>query len=92
MRKSLNATDFLKARLFTQLHKRLCQSVGLLIRGSVDPLFVGPLVRGSDGPSVMIKSKTGIASILDIFCLCLYVGGGDWGVYGGWTPLPTRPQ
>ena len=42
--------------------------------------------------SVMIKSKSGKTSVLDTFCVCLCVRGEDWGLVGGWRPLPTRPQ
>ena len=62
----------------TQLYKRLCPSVSLLVRWSVGP-SVPRSVRGH-------KSKRGKTSILDGFCVWM------WGVGGGWTPLPTRPQ
>ena len=61
-------------------------SVGPSVRRSV-----GPSVRQSVGPSVMLESKSGKTSVLDVF-LGMCIAGGAWGVDGGWTPLPTRPQ
>jgi len=67
----------------TQLYQSLCRSVGPLVRRSV-----GPSIR----LSVMIELKSGKTNVLDTFCTCLCVRGGDWGLAEGWTPLPTRPQ
>ena len=71
----------------TQLYERLCPSLRLSIHQSI-----GLLVHWSVGPSVMIELKSGKTSILDTFCVCLCVRGGDWGLVGGWRPLPTRLQ
>ena len=61
----------------TQLYKRLC-------------LSVGPLVRWSVGPSVREhESKSKKTSVLDAFCACEWR---TWGVDGALMPLPTRPQ
>ena len=49
---------------------------------------MSPTVRRS----IMIESKSGKISVLDTFCVCLCVRGEDWGLVGGWKPLPTRPQ
>ena len=62
-----------------QLYKRLC----LLVHRSV-----GPLVCWS---VEVIESKSGKKSVLDVFWVCVLVGGA-WGVDGGWMPLPTCPQ
>ena len=48
---------------------------------------VGPSVRRS----VTHESKSGKTGVLDVF-LGMCVGGGAWGVDGGWMPLPTHPQ
>ena len=56
----------------TQLYKRLCPSVGPLVRPSV----------------MVIESKSGKTSVLDTFCVCLCVEGvwvGVWMGFGcGW--------
>ena len=52
----------------TQLYKRLCPSVGPLVRWSV-----GPLVRRS---VMVIELKSGKTSVFDTFFVCLSVGGG----------------
>ena len=39
----------------------------------------------------MIELKSGKTSVFDAFCVCV-CWRGAWGVNGGWTPLPTRPQ
>ena len=69
----------------TQLYKRLCPSVGPLVR----PSF-GPLIR----PSVMIGSKSGKTSVLDTFCV--FVCGGGWGgveLGCGWgLDAPAQPS
>ena len=53
--------------------------------------FVHPSVRPSIGPSISTSWKVGKWAFLKTFCVCLGVCG-IWGVDGGWTPLPTRPQ
>ena len=66
----------------TQLYKRplfVHWSVGLLVRLSVYLL-------------VMIELISGKTSVLDTFCVCLCVRGEDWGLVGGWRPLPTHQQ
>ena len=38
------------------------------------------------------KSKSGKMSVFLLFFVYVCVHVGYWGVDGGWTPLPTRPQ
>ena len=67
----------------------------MFVRRSVGPSVrrsVGPSVRWSVGPSVRGDPVEKWKNVIDTFCVCLCVGGGDWGVDGGWMPLPTRPQ
>ena len=49
-------------------------------------------VRRSVGPLVMIKWKSGKPSVLDTFCVCLCLGGGNREVDGCLMPLPSRPH
>ena len=70
----------------------------LSVRPSVRPAFrpsfrpaFRPSFRPSIHPSVTHESKSGKTSNLEVFWgRC--VGGGAWGVDGGWMPLPTLPQ
>ena len=63
----------------TQLNERLCPSLRLSMH-----TCIGLLVHWSICPSAMIKLRS--------FGSCLCVRGGDWGLVGGWRPLPTCPQ
>ena len=41
-------------------------------------------------PSRASGTADHVRSLDDLLCLC--VRGEDWGLVGGWRPLPTRPQ
>ena len=69
-----------------------CLHICLFSCGQATLKRLCPSVRPSVCLSVMIEMKSGKSSILDTFCVCLCVGGGDYGLDGDWTPLPTRPQ
>ena len=62
----------------TQLYKRLCPSLGRLVRRSVE----------------VTESKSGKTSVLEAFCVCVCVGKGvGSGVGCGWgSAAPTHPS